>query len=196
MRMEKVSNRAGKEALEKGEKNKVIFDKTLPKDVNKWRLFFLALFCGWFGLQYEKVGRKKLFYYLLFSFCLFVLFTIFLITNIFSTSIIYEKYWAFLALAMILPSSFGLIIWFFSVLQILTNTFKVPVAIDENIVINDYDIKIAGEILSDVKSNRTENNVKNTSRKKNKVVCKSCGRSVWVFEGEKICPKCDENLEG
>lgn len=195
-RMEKVSNLAGKEALEKGETNKVIYDKTLPKDVKKWKLFFLALFCGWIGLQYEKVGRKKMFYYLLFSFCLFFLFTILLLTNVFSTSVIYQKYWAILAWAMILPASFGLIVWFLSLVQILTNSFKVPVAIDEGIVLSDCDIKIASEIISEVKSKRIDKRKIFTPIKKVKVVCKSCGGTVWVAEGEEICPKCDESLEG
>ena len=196
-RMEKVSNSAGKEALKNGDKNKVIFDKNLPKDVNKWKLFFLALFLGWIGLQYERVGRKKLFYYFLISFCLLFLFSFLILINVFSTDIIYHKYWGILSWMMILPASFGLIIWFVSLVQILSGTFKVPVAIDESLVLSDYDVKIASELINKAKLERVEENIKIfTKKKKIKVICKSCGSSVWVTEGEEICPKCDENLEG
>jgi len=196
-RMEKVSNRAGKEALKSGETNRVIFDKKLPKDLNKWKLFLLALFLGWIGLQYERVGRKKLFFYQLISFCLIILFAILLSTNVLSSSMFTHKYWGFLCWFMILPASFGLIIWFLSLMQILSNSFKVPVAIDENIVMNDYDRKVASEIITEVKAGQKEKKIINYFKtKKIRVVCKSCGCTDWVDEDDSICPKCDENLEG
>lgn len=52
-----ATNEEGKDALRKGEKDRVIYTKKLPKDVNKWQLFFLALFAGWTGAHLWKVGR-------------------------------------------------------------------------------------------------------------------------------------------
>ena len=194
-RLEKVSNSAGKEALKKGEKNKVIFDKTLPKDVNKLKLILFTIFLGWLGLQYHQVGRKKLFLYQLISFCLLVLFAILLSTGVLSVDMVYHKYWGFLCWTMIFPATFGLIIWFISVVQVIFGAFRVPVAIDEEIVLNEFDKKVASEILSEVKAKKIQNN-KIIKSKKIIVVCKSCGSTVKVIEGETICPKCDENLKG
>lgn len=53
----KATNFEGKEALKKGEKERVVFTHSLPIDINKWELFFIALIFGWAGAHLWKVGR-------------------------------------------------------------------------------------------------------------------------------------------
>ncbi len=194
-RLERVSNSAGRDALERGESNKVIFTTTFPPDVNKWQLFWLSLFLGWLGLQFERVGRRKLYIYQIVSTLIFVAYSVLFSLNIITFETLNQKYIGLLVWAMIFPVCFGLIIWVGSTLQILFGNFKVPVAIDENIVINEYDKQVASEILSEVK-NKNIKSSKIIYNKKINVVCKSCGESVKVYNDEHICPKCDESLEG
>ena len=52
-----ATNEEGKNALKKGEKERVIYTTKLPVDISKWKLFFLALFFGWTGAHLWKVGR-------------------------------------------------------------------------------------------------------------------------------------------
>lgn len=52
-----ATNTEAKEALKKGEKDRVIYTKQLPSDVNKWELFFLAIMLGWTGVHLWKVGK-------------------------------------------------------------------------------------------------------------------------------------------
>ena len=41
-RLVNASNKEAKKAIKAGQKNRVICDKTLPKDVNKWKLLFMS----------------------------------------------------------------------------------------------------------------------------------------------------------
>lgn len=52
-----ATNIEAKEALRKGEKERVVYTTQFPSDVNKWELFFLSLFLGWTGVHLWKVGR-------------------------------------------------------------------------------------------------------------------------------------------
>lgn len=195
-RLDHVTNRAAREAISKQQLNKVILHSKLPPDINKWKLFWMTLFLGMWGVHFAKIGRKKLFLYQLISFSLLIIFSTLLSTQVLSVDLLYHKYWGFLCWAMILPASIALIIWFFSLTQILFNSFKVPVAIDEEFVVKELDKTVADDIISQVKRARIKNVKSNFSVKRIKVVCKSCGANVKVNENETICPKCDENLEG
>lgn len=52
-----ATNKEGILALRKGERERVVWTKTLPNDVNKWKLFFLTLFFFWTGAHLYKVGK-------------------------------------------------------------------------------------------------------------------------------------------
>jgi len=52
-----ATNAEGKDALRKGEKERVIYTRELPYDINKWELFFLSLTLGWTGAHLWKVGK-------------------------------------------------------------------------------------------------------------------------------------------
>lgn len=199
-RLEKVTNSSAKQAIKNKEYNKVINYNVLPRDLNKWKLFFLALFFGWIGAHFFKVGKYKSFIYMFAAFILFML----LATTIIPFSWFDEQYLFLVAWGCVMPASIATIIWLGTTFQILVGKFKVPVAIDEELVKEDLDSNTVNEILSSVKANRKEQNKlkkqeeklnRKIKRKKVSVVCASCGAVVKVRGNETICPKCDEPLK-
>ena len=228
-RLSKATNTAAKKALKKKEYNKVILDKVLPVDVKKWPLFFYALFFGFFGGHYAKVGRYRMFTYMIISAAMLYI-AVFLPTAWFEMEYLFILMWT-----LVLAGSFSAIIWVVSVFQILFNKFKVPISIDEELVKESLDPELVTDILKQVKTKEQtkelvkqkkikkdksakdkiedvkekddnkeneeqleENLVSNKKKKKEKVkvVCASCGAFVKVYKDEKICPKCDEPLNG
>lgn len=129
-RLINASNKEAKKAIRKGQKNRVICDKTLPSDVNKWKLFFLSLFFGMFGVPYYYVGKYKT----------GVVFTI-------STAMLliagalgmqYENVWRdyyFWMWLLILPAGGCLVALAIDWVKILTNSFRVPIALKEDNVV-------------------------------------------------------------
>lgn len=215
-RLSKATNSAAKKNIKNKEYNKVIMDKVLPRDVDKWKLFFIALFFGFFGVHYAKVGRYKMFTYGVVSAASIY------IAALLPQSWFYHQYLFFLMWALVLPASVYAIIYVVSLFSIITNKFKVPISIDEELVTESLDKNIVDDVLKVAKNNNEENIVNNEKVLKNKnqvkaqpqkeasneakekkiknkhkkvsVVCSSCGQTVRVFEDENICPKCDEPL--
>ena len=199
-RLSKVTNRAAKKAISKKEYNKIINYNVLPVDINKWKLFFIALFFGWFGALFVKVGKYKTFVYMLVSLLLIML----VVTSVIPLSWFDHQYLFLFAWGCVLPASIGTIIWVVTTFQILFGKFKVPVAIDETLVKQDLDYNTVKEILNEVKQDRKKQHNDNKENPKSKkkmkaekirVVCASCGAFVKVYSDETICPKCDEPLK-
>lgn len=211
-RLSKATNDAAKKALRKKEYNKVIYDKVLPRDMRKWRFFFIALFTGWFGGHQYYIGKtgkgiaSTITFLMLFS-------TVFMPVEWWSDYYLNALLWV-----MILPQAFTIIFWIIGIFAIMFNRYKVPIAIDEDLVLQeDYDDKLVKEVLSEV--GKDENALKNKGSTKTekpktekkdkkdkdkkppkpktvKVVCKNCGCTVKVEVDEKICPNCEENIYG
>ena len=150
-RLTRATNRAGKVALKNHEENKVVYT-TKCSDVNKWKLLLCAIFGGWFGLQYHKVGRNKMFMFMLASFFMLVAFTAISLTPTFADVVFANRYLGLLVGAFVFSGSIGFIMWVVSVFQILFNTFKMPVSIDEEYVVQDE--KVAEELIKQAKSDR------------------------------------------
>ena len=130
-RLSRASNKEAKKAIRKGELNRVICDKTLPKDLNKWKLFFMSLFLGMFGGHYYYIGKYK-------TGMVFSVSTLFLMTaGALATNdgTIWERayFWMWL---MIIPASACLVALAVNWIQILTNGFKVPIALKEEVVVD------------------------------------------------------------
>lgn len=155
-RMKKTTNRAGKQALRKKEFNKVVYTSELPKDLNKWKLFFLTLFFGLFGVHYAYVGRKKIFIFTIISLFLLLIYSFFIYFNVYP--VFFETNLALIIFVM--PYVFVMILYFSCIVQILTNTFKVPVSIDEEYIIESLDKNVVTNILKDVKNNKDLKNEK------------------------------------
>lgn len=216
-RLSKATNFAAKKAMKKKEYNKVIMDKVLPSDVNKWNLFIYALFFGWFGCHYAKVGRYKMFTYMIIASAMIY------IAALLPLTWFNHEYLFLLMWGLVLPGSISAIWWIVSLFQILFNRFKVPISIDEELVKESLDPELVDDILKEVKNKKSDKNIdknaknieeksiseNNSSVKENekliektkkknkkiKVVCASCGKTVSVYEDETICPKCDEPLK-
>lgn len=130
-RLAKATNKAAKQAIKRREYNKVILDTVLPQDVNKWKLFFMALFLGLFGGHAYYVGRYKrgIFYS--------VAFVLVAIVAAFPLAYWANMYWELAFSLLVLPVGFSFIIWFMDVFAILCNKFKVPISIPEEYVVED-----------------------------------------------------------
>ena len=130
-RLNNVTNKAAKKFLRKKQKNKVIFDKVLPPDVHKWRLFFWCLFLGMFGAHRFKVGRVK-------SAVVYLISTLLLITVAFFPLDWWDDYWLTTMMnVMIIPAACVCISWIIDIINLLTGKFKVPVAIPEDNVVGE-----------------------------------------------------------
>ena len=56
-KLAKATNYEGKQEVYKNEKERVVWTNQLPSDLNKWNLFFMALFLGWAGVHLFQVGK-------------------------------------------------------------------------------------------------------------------------------------------
>lgn len=54
-----ATNTEAKSAFRMGEKERVLYSKTPPCDIDKIKILLMAIFGGWFGLHYFAVGRIK-----------------------------------------------------------------------------------------------------------------------------------------
>lgn len=199
-RLKSVTNMAGKKAIKNKEYNKVLYTTTLPKDVSRVKLFFWCLFLGWLGVHYCKVGRYKLFIFDLVAFFFAFVYSVVLIFFNVPKTAISASYGGFFLQLLAMPFAFSAIIWVGSLIQILTKSFKVPVAIDEEYYVeeNFADEDVAREILKDVDTLRQEEiaqkKQENIANKKRKYFCSNCGKYVKLKKGESACPICDEPL--
>lgn len=198
-RLSKATNTAAKKALKNKEYNKVILDKVLPRDVKKWPLFFYALFFGFFGVHYAKVGRYRMFTYMIISAAMLYI-AVFLPSTWFDMQYLFILMWT-----LVLAGSMSAIIWIISIFQILFNKFKVPISIDEELVKESLDPELVTDILKQVKTKDEKDNItKDKKNKKEKSVekeiinkqnvellkCVSCGSNkVKVVEND-LC-KCE-----
>jgi len=194
-RLSKVSNTAAKKAIKKGQYNKVIMMTKLPPDVSKKKILLFSIFFGMIGIHFAKVGRYKMFAWgLLATIGLYI-------ASFLPMSWFNQEYLFYLMWGLVLPASIYFIFYIVSVVQIIFNRFKVPVAIDEDYVKESLDKDLVEDIIKEVKIAKKESSVKTaerikTSKKQSKirVTCASCGCFVKVNQNEKICPKCEEPL--
>ena len=166
-RLKNVTNRAGKVALRNNEKNKVIYVKEPPKDINKWKLLAITFFLGIFGVHFFKVGRNKIGIFMCVSLFLFLFYGIGTFYGLIPSELLDDKFIGLILYLFMLPEAICSVIWLSSVVQVAFNSFKYPVSIDEEYVI---DTPVAKEILENAKQERkkqkdakkTQNNTKNS----------------------------------
>ena len=124
-RMTYATNREAKKALRKRQKHLVVYDKTLPKDINKWKLFCMALFLGLFGGHRFYVGKIK-----------GGIYSIVAIMMLFISVSLPQSWWAVWYLSLVIwififPAGPNVVWWVWDWIAILSNKYKVPVAIEE-----------------------------------------------------------------
>lgn len=142
-RLINASNKEAKKAIKRGEKNKVICDKTLPSDVNKWKLFFMSLFLGMFGGHYYYIGKYK-------TGAVFTASTVLLMVGTAiaqNDSSVWQKYY-FWMWFFILPASGCLVALAIDWVRILANNFRVPIALKEDIVAETIKTEDKKEVIA------------------------------------------------
>ncbi len=124
-RMVYATNQEARKAIKKRQKHLVVYDKTLPRDVGKWKLFFLTFFLGFFGVHNIRLGRYVK-----------AIFNIIATVMLLVAAGLPFSWWntttgATIITGLSIPAGFNLIIWVWDWVLILTNAYKVPVAIEE-----------------------------------------------------------------
>ncbi len=201
-RMKNVTNKAGKKAIKNKEYNKVLYVTNFPKDVNRIKFLILTIFLGLFGVHYYRVGRYKWFIFDLIAFFFAFVYSVVLVFFKVSDAVIGASYWGLLLQLSAFPFGVSAIMWVGSIIQVLTKSFKIPVAIDEEYFVEENltNDKVAKEILkqveddhkAEIKLKRQESKV---NKKKQKYFCPNCGYYVKLKKGENACPNCDEPLK-
>ena len=203
-RLSKATNDAAKKALRKKEYNKVIYDNVLPRDMKKWKFLLIALFLGWCGGHQYYIGKNGKGIASTISFLM-----------IFTAAFLPIEWWNDYYLSavlwvLIMPQAFTTIFWIIGLFAIIFNRYRVPIAIDEELVLKeDYDKKVVKEVLKEVgkdekaieeakdkKENKKKKDKKPPKPKLIKKVCKNCGCTIKVEEKETICPNCNDNING
>lgn len=120
-RMENASNKEAKRAIKAGKKNYVLKTNQLPKDLSKWKLFFICLGGGLVGAHNIYIGRYLKGFFSLFFVLLTAILVMVLPGNVLSN--VYNMY-------LFLPGAFVMYFWFYDMLMIGINKYKVPVALE------------------------------------------------------------------
>lgn len=123
-KFETATNKEAKQALQDGEKDRVLMRKGCPSDVNKIMLVVLTCLLGFAGAHYYYVGRYKM----------GLFFSIFFgvgIINAILTSLLTEVpkgdlYQIFTLLVLVWGAV--LAIWLIDIVKVCLNKFKIPVS--------------------------------------------------------------------
>ena len=138
-----ASNKQAKEIRkEKKDQSKICYSSTMPKDVNKVKLWIFLIFGGWFGADSFLTGK-----YFKGLFCLFSYITIFMVGLLKTLADQYN--WGTNAVdtfgaLLSLMSIFGVVVflmWFVGVIQMLTKKYKVPVVLPDKEVANQMHLE-------------------------------------------------------
>ena len=113
-----------KSAFRMGEKERILYSSHIPSDINKWKMFFICLLGGWFGLHYFSLGKKWRGIFQIVGFCLSFIYTYFAVIRNIRVGFLANF---ILALGIIWLSS--VLIWFSDTISILFNRFKYPVSL-------------------------------------------------------------------
>ncbi len=119
-----ATNAEAKQAINAGEKDRVLLRTGYPKDVSKIKLILLTVFLGFTGAHYYYVGRSKM----------GAFFTIFFavgIVNVILTSLLTQTpkgdaYQVFTFLVLIWGAV--LFLWIVDMAKVCFNKFKIPVS--------------------------------------------------------------------
>ena len=121
-RMENATNKAARERLKKKDKESVLYVKTVPKDLQRWKLILYTILFGLVGGEYFYVYRWKRGIFYIVGFILWiscVIFNNFLIT-VWNGALI-ELFALFVGL-------YGAL-WIFDIIWVCTGKFRIPVSL-------------------------------------------------------------------
>lgn len=138
-----ATNAEAKSAFRMGEKERVLYSKSVPSDINKKNMFIKCLLGGWFGLHYFSIGR-------IWRGLIQIIGTIFAYVYSYGTTVynITSGYLGYLLIVLGLIWVYTFITWLSDSVSILFNKFKYPVSLpysNQNIKqakqVNNHDSK-------------------------------------------------------
>lgn len=121
--VKQASNQKAKIYMQSHKKDKVVFTKEKPNDVNKANMLWFTIFLGFVGAGNFYVGRKKRGYFMLISFVVGMTLTYFKVT--------YMDIWLLENMANI-ASIFTIIaifMWFSDIINVIFNRYRYPVVL-------------------------------------------------------------------
>lgn len=122
-RLSWATNKAAKNIMKEGKKNKVIYVTKTPSDIKKWKLILLVIFTGLYGGHYFYVGRYAK------ATVFLTLGALFLVGFILSSLSLLKG--GLLYFFGPITGCLG-IAWFVDILNVCISKFKIPVYIDTN----------------------------------------------------------------
>ena len=119
-RLELGSNKLAKKKILTGKKDEVVYNRAIPKDVNKWILWSLVFFFGIFGAHNLYVGKFWKGAYM--ALCGLLSIACVTFTNFSFTDLLLQL--------SVLPCGIMGFMWLFDMADIVFGRFRVPIAID------------------------------------------------------------------
>ena len=113
-----------KSAFRMGEKERVLYTKQVPSDINRLSFFITCLLGGWFGLHYFKLGKLWRGLFQLIGFGLGILYSYFTVK--------YNIRFGYLANLLLVGGiiwASSVIIWMMDTVRIVFKRFKYPVSL-------------------------------------------------------------------
>ena len=158
-RLNYTSNKTAKKLILKGNRKDTIRTSDWPYDAKKSTALLLCGFLGFTGAHNFYLGRFFKGAVSLFGLILSVIMVV-LNDQIYGTTT-----WNVLWLLVVIPGCCVLIFWISDFLTILFERYKIPVAIDENLM--NLKNKVLGEELEKIKSDGNKINKKTNKKNKN-----------------------------
>lgn len=125
--VENASNKQVAKARKQGEKSKIVYTSTLPKDVNGMRLLLLTIFFGWCGVGnfYVKKNIKGIFNVLSFFICLLFYSIKFMMSK--DLGLVFQFFYEL----SIYVCAINFVLWIWDIIALLCKTYKIPVVLGE-----------------------------------------------------------------
>lgn len=81
-KLKMATNKEARRAIKLQEKERVVYTKDVPPDVNKWKFFLLNILLGWFGVASYRVGKFWRGFFQSFSFLCCVIYLTYVYLNV------------------------------------------------------------------------------------------------------------------
>ena len=118
-RLELGSNKLAKKKILSGNKDEVVYNRGIPKDVKKWKLLVLSIFLGIFGAHNIYVGRFWKGAYM--AICGLLSIACVTFTSFSFTDLLLQ--------ISVLPCGIMGFMWLFDMVDIFFGRFRIPIAI-------------------------------------------------------------------
>lgn len=119
-----ATNSEAKSAFRMGEKERVLYTKQVPSDVDKLQMVVKAIFGGWFGLHDFSVGKLFRGLFQVVGVLLGAVYIVYRFNNPLNTTPI-----GYLATFLGIIWAFSIVIWAVDTLAIIFNRYKYPVSL-------------------------------------------------------------------